>query len=171
MMIYPALKKNKQSEVYLWLHGTSINELNKATTCVIIGYSFRDEDIVNNLVDALDRNPNLWLLIISPNATDYKNKHFNQNLDHASRVVTLSKKIEDVVTERKLDKYIGGLANARAIESTMWIRLAETDGTLDDGIIKDAIGRYSNIYGQDPIKHEDRIKWINEKLSRRRVKR
>ncbi len=162
MMIYPALKKNKQSEVYLWLHGTFINELNKATTCVIIGYSFRDEDIVNNLVDALDRNPKLWLLIISPNATDYKNKHFNQNLDHASRVVTLSKKIEDVVTERKLDKYIGGLDNARGNENTMWIRLAETDGTQDDGIIKDAIGRYSNIYGQDPIKHEDRIKWINE---------
>jgi hypothetical protein len=39
MMIYPALRKNKQSEVYLWLHANFINELNMATICVIIGYS------------------------------------------------------------------------------------------------------------------------------------
>jgi hypothetical protein len=170
MMIYPALRKNKQSEVYLWLHGTFINELNRATTCVIIGYSFRDEDIVNNLVDALNRNPDLWLLIISPNATDYKNKHFNQNLDHASRVVTLSKKIEDVVTERKLDKYLGALIDARNHEKGMWIKLAESD---DQNIIQDAIRRYRNIYGYgpnpNPIQHEDRVRWINETLSKRNV--
>ena len=79
--------------------------MNKATTCVIIGYSFRDQDIVDNIIDALNRNPYLWLVIISPNASKYKNKYFTQNLELASRVVVISKKIEDVVTNRRLDEY------------------------------------------------------------------
>ena len=164
MMIYPALQKNKQSEVYLWLHGTFINQLNVATTCIIIGYSFRDEDIVNNIIDALNRNPDLWLIIISPNASDYKNKHFTHP-DLASRVVTISKKIQDVVTNRKLDGYIQSLKTARAIENDMWKRQYSSPDRVD--AIEKTINNYRRIGYVDPIQHEDRIRWINEKLAKR----
>jgi len=45
MMIYPALRKEKYSEVYSWLSSKFISELNNSELCIIIGYSFRDKDI------------------------------------------------------------------------------------------------------------------------------
>jgi hypothetical protein len=159
MMIYPALHKNKQSEVYLWLHETFINELNKATICVIIGYSFRDEDIVNNIIDALNRNPDLWLIIISPSASDHKNKHFNHT-NFASRVVIISKKLEDVITNRTLNEYIESLKTAIATEDYMWKEQSSSPVRVDSKI-------QSTFDYYRKIGHEARIQWIEEKLSKR----
>jgi hypothetical protein len=39
MMIYPALRKEKYSEVYSWLSSKFISELNNSELCIIIGYS------------------------------------------------------------------------------------------------------------------------------------
>ena len=59
-------------------------------------------------------------MIISPNAPIYKDKYFAQNLELASRVVIISKKIEDVITDRKLDGYLGPFNSARGHEKDMW---------------------------------------------------
>ena len=44
MMIYPALQKDKQSDIYLWLSRTFMDKLSAANTLVVIGYSFRAEN-------------------------------------------------------------------------------------------------------------------------------
>lgn len=49
MMIYPALQKEKYSEVYSYLSQSFITKLNTFDICVVIGYSFRDKDITQNI--------------------------------------------------------------------------------------------------------------------------
>lgn len=127
--------------------------------CVIIGYSFRDEDIVNNIIDALNRNPDLWLIIISPNASEHKIKHFNHT-NIASRVVIISKKIEDVLTNRTLNEYIESLKTAIATEDYMWKEQSSSPVRVDSKI-QLTIDYYRK------IGHEARIQWIEKKLSKR----
>lgn len=59
MLIYPFLRKNKQLVVYSWLNQKFKDELQNSDVCVIIGYSFRDEDITESIIEALGTNQNL----------------------------------------------------------------------------------------------------------------
>lgn len=94
VMIYPVLQKNKQSQVYLWLHNKFLDELKTTDTCVVIGYSFRDEDVRNSIIDSLKINGKLWLIVISPNANSNKKEHFKeQDLEIRSRVFCIDKTV------------------------------------------------------------------------------
>jgi len=77
MMIYPTLEKNKQSGVYSWLSQKFKDELNHSDVCVIMGYSFRDGDIKESILESLSSNHNLWLIIASPHASEYKKENFS----------------------------------------------------------------------------------------------
>ena len=101
MMIYPALQKEKYSEIYSWLSQKFILTLNIARNCVIIGYSFRDKDLRENIIDALYRNSNLWLIIISPNASIRKMEYFT-NIEISSRVIVMNMDVEEVIITRQL---------------------------------------------------------------------
>lgn len=72
MMLYPKLQKDKQSEVFSWLDRRFKDSLNNADICVIIGYSFRDDEIRNSIIESLSANHKLWLIIVSPHAMLHK---------------------------------------------------------------------------------------------------
>jgi len=48
----------------------------------------------------------------------------------------------------------------------MWERQSLEHDSINN-LIQETINGYNSIGNVDPIQHEDRIKWINEKLSKR----
>lgn len=171
IMIYPALQKNKHSQVYLWLHNKFLDEMKRETdTCVIIGYSFRDEDVRNSIKDSLKVNKKLWLIVISPNSSVNRNNFFNdQDQELISRIFCIDKTVQEVVRDRKIKKYIDSLRGARKIENEMWEILAlEHEHIGLPGKVNQAAGEYKHI-GPDSIPHEIRRQWIQNKLSQRKI--
>jgi hypothetical protein len=68
LLIYPAMsiKKEKKNDPYASIHQTFEQEMSKANGCIVIGYSFRDEDINEIFTKFLDSGK--WMIAISPNA-------------------------------------------------------------------------------------------------------
>lgn len=160
MMIYPALHKNKQSEVYLWLFRKLIDELDDARTCIVIGYSFRDAEIRENIIDAMNRNPKLWLVLVNPMASKLKTLFFD-SLDEetASRIVTMDIKSHEAITDRLIHKYLANLETVKKREEEMWAYQSRTRVRLD----RDWTWVLNNYAS---IGHFDRISLIYEKLSK-----
>lgn len=157
MMIYPKLEKDKQSAIYSWLSQKFKEELNSSDACVIIGYSFRDDDLKNNIIESILSNPNLWLVIVSPNASNDKRKHFSNNDEIASRIVSMNMKIEEVLSEKKLYTYLNILNTARNQEQKTLLNQHRTQHRLD-------LEWYNILQNYLGIKHDDRIKWLVEEL-------
>jgi hypothetical protein len=168
MIIYPALQKDKNSEVYLWIHNRFLFELNEAHTCVVMGYSFRDKEVRENLLGAMNTNPDLWLIVVSPNATKHKNEYLRPNLEIASRILTIDRQVEEIIGDRKIGGYIDSLNTVRSVEQDIW---REQAYSID--YLKDKIGQVVSMYGsvgkREQIHHSDRIEWINSKIAQRVV--
>jgi hypothetical protein len=168
IMIYPALQKNKQSQVYLWLHNKFLEELKKTDTCVIVGYSFRDEDIRNAIIDSLKVNKKLWLIVISPNSLQRREEFFkNEDEEITSRIFCINKSVEEVVRDRKIKRYIDTLGYARTNEKSMWDSLA-LDHTIDKSKVNAVVSGYRHV-GPDSIPHDIRIQWIRNKFNQRKI--
>jgi hypothetical protein len=160
MMIYPALDKDKQSEVYLWLFRRFIDGLNQSDILVVIGYSFRDKEITFNIRDAINRNPRLWVVLVSPNAYLRKKECFAQFEDElSSRIVTAEMVVREAITERGLHRFLGILRNARQQEESIWNTQSKSTERMDTEW-KWVIERYID------IRHYERVSWIYDQLSK-----
>lgn len=161
MMIYPSLEKNKQLGVYSWLSQTFKSELSRSDICVIVGYSFRDEDIRESIIEALSTNPNLWLVLISPNASKHKSRVFSKDEELSSRILTMDMGVIQAITDRNLNSYLNILNPIRKMESKLWASQSTSQVRLDNEwqhILKNYLR----------VEHHDRIKWIVNKLSKMR---
>ena len=164
MMIYPSLEKNKQLGVYSWLSQKFKDELNSSDVCVVIGYSFRDGDIRESIIESLSSNLNLWLIIVGPNASRYKNEIFSSDYGIASRIVTMNMGMIGALTDRTLNSYLSSLSSARQKEQKAWEYQSTTQTRLDNDwnwILNNYL----------MIDHHDRVKWIVEELSIKRFTR
>jgi hypothetical protein len=169
IMIYPALQKNKQSQVYLWLHNKFLDDLKTTDTCVVIGYSFRDEDIRNAVIDSLKINTKLWLMVVSPNASSNKKEYFKeQDLEIRSRVFCVDKTVQDVITDRKVTDYLVSLEQVRENEDSMW-RTHATQSITNRGMVENVLNKYASIGQIDSVPHEDRVLWIHHKMGQRGI--
>jgi hypothetical protein len=157
MMIYPALQKEKYSEIYSWLSHKFILALNATRCCVIIGYSLRDKELRENIVDALYRNSNLWLVLISPNAASIKTAFF-ADIDISSRVMVIDSGIEETVTARELQSKLDKLKVVRQLEEKVWIDQLRNEQRLSNDWL-DIINKY------EEVDHDDRIVYIVERLA------
>lgn len=158
MMIYPALKKDKESMVYSWLSQKFKESLNKCQICIVIGYSFRDDYIKNSIIESLSGNKKLWLVIVDPHASQYKTESFSYDDDVASKVVAMDMGIEEALRQRVLHSHLSILDNARTTEETTYLGQQSSQTRLDRGW-RHVLTNYHR------IGHHDRIKWIVEKLS------
>ncbi len=156
MMIYPTLEKNKQLGVYSWLSQKFKNELNQSDVCVIMGYSLRDSDIKESIIESLSSNPNLWLVIANPHASDYKDKIFDGEI--AARIVTMN--MIQSLTDRNLNSHLEILSNTRQSEESTW-KNQSTSQTRFDNEWSWILRNYIR------IDHHDRVKWLVEELSQR----
>ncbi len=157
MMIYPTLEKNKQLGVYSWLSQKFKDELNNSDLCIVMGYSFRDEDITESIIESLTSNNNLWLIIANPHASNYKQKIFSFNRDLASRVVTMDMNMSKSFTDRNLNSYLSDLELARTTEERSW-KDQSTSQTRYDNNWNLVLRNYLR------INHHDRVKWLIEEL-------
>jgi hypothetical protein len=162
MMIYPALQKEKYSEIYSWLSHKFILALNDTRCCVIIGYSLRDRDLRENIVDALYSNPNLWLVIISPTASSIK-RNFFIDIEISSRIMVIDSGIEETLTNRVLQSKLAKLNEVRQWEENAWINQLRSE-QLSFYDWKHIIIKY------EEIEHNDRIAYIVERLSKFRFR-
>lgn len=158
MMIYPAINKNKQLATYSWLSQKFRDELNNSELCIIIGYSFRDEDIKNFILEALSINRKLWLLIIDPNATQIKQNNFQQSPEFVFRIISLNEGIEEAVTNRTLHLKLQHIETARRLEDDAHRIQDRTQNRLDSTYWNNVIHNYLR------VDHHDRIRMIVEDL-------
>jgi hypothetical protein len=159
LMIYPALQKDKQNEVYLWLFRKFIDALNQSDTIVIMGYSFRDREILESLRNAIFRNPKLWVVIVSPNASQRKKDNFTGITEEfSSRIVTLDTGVRNAVTDRKLYGFLSKLESARSTESSAWSQQSKMTDRWDSQW-KWLMERYIE------VEHFERLAWIYGRLS------
>lgn len=157
MMIYPALSKNKQPIVYSWLSQRFKDELISSDVCIIIGYSFRDDDIKDTIIESLSGNHKLWLIIISPNASKHNNSLTTNNIDIASRILCIDSSIQKVLTNRTLHGHLQILQLARRMEEEAWKSQNSLQIRLDQSWSM-VLANYLR------INFHDRVKWIVEKL-------
>ena len=68
LMIYPATQKYTFREPFYSMFHHLKECLQRSETCYVIGYSFRDEDILGLFHDAMDLNDRLRLCLIDPKA-------------------------------------------------------------------------------------------------------
>lgn len=161
MMIYPTLEKNKQFGVYSWLSQKFKDELNHSKICVIMGYSFRDGDIKDSIIESLSSNQNLWLIIASPHASKNKKDFFTSDTAVAARIVTMDMDMKSALTDRTLSSYLEDLNEARNKEEETW-QTQSTWRTRHDANWRWILIIYLR------IGHHDRVKWIVEELSQKK---
>lgn len=121
VIIYPTIQKDKFSRIYSFLDFTFTDRLSKSNLCVIIGYSFRDEDITEKLREAIQVNKDLWLLIISPNARNSLSILHN-GLDEEARlrIAFINSNVEDILNRLQLNNHIEHLSRIIGREGEIW---------------------------------------------------
>jgi SIR2-like domain len=158
MIIYPTLQKEKYSEIYTWLSNRFISSLREATILVIVGYSFRDKDITNNIKQALEENTNLWIAIISPNASALISNIFADQYDlfFTSRIISVDYKFEEILTKGNLYHFIDRLK----------INIKEEKETLNKQYQTSSwCGEWGHIFGYYSHLHcQNRIIYLRKKL-------
>lgn len=109
MLIYPSRNKDKFTQIYSWLNNKFIECLGKCNLLIVVGYSFRDNDINHIIKEAL-RSNELWVLIISPSASSIKQTNFNStNEEEFSRVLTINEGFRDSLLHGRLYHYLEDL--------------------------------------------------------------
>lgn len=101
IIIYPNMNKEKYSKLYSWLNTRFIKSLHECKLLIVVGYSFRDDDITSIIKDAL-LSRDMWLLIISPDARTITGDQFDFELNVKSRILRLPQKFEEVLKRGSL---------------------------------------------------------------------
>jgi hypothetical protein len=111
------------------------------------------------VIDSLYKNSKLWLIIISPNASNKKKEYFPSNADFFSRIVSFDTGIEESLTDRRLYSDLSKLDSTRNLEEMTWIQQYQEHKRLD-------VEWSKVIEGYETLSHYDRIREIVERLAK-----
>lgn len=81
LLLYPAVAKYTFREPFYTMFHHLKKCLVDCKMCYVVGYSFRDEDILGLFHDAMMRNKRLNIVIIDPNAEEIRREKFNKYTD------------------------------------------------------------------------------------------
>lgn len=137
MLIYPTMEKEKYSEIYTWLNNRFISKLNETNLLIIIGYSFRDQDITTMIKEALMRTK-LWIIIVSPNANELKGSLCLSDLEISSRVIAIGYGIDSLLRSGLFYQFYNKLKNNIQLEEKTWGKQHQIEDPLSEwtGIIQ-----------------------------------
>jgi hypothetical protein len=124
ILIYPTIQKDKGSLIYDSLNHIFFEFLNRYDLCIIIGYSFRDEDISNKIVESIKKNDRLWIVLVSPNSEetiDIIKKQLNR--DQQLRTSNRKSDIAAFLNESFMSVYIDELRQNITRERDLWSRV------------------------------------------------
>ncbi len=115
-ILYPSPSKWKYNKILDFLRSELRNKLKDADICVIVGYSFRDDDILEIFLDAAQENENLKIVLISPSAgeTYYSKleKYPNQTKSPLwDKVITLNYEFGKVLLDNTLKHKLDSVAH------------------------------------------------------------
>ena len=158
LMLYPQLQKDRQLEVFSWLERKFKDLLNEFEFCVVIGYSFRDKEIKNSILDSLTSNPKLWLVIVSPHASANKAKVFSNNKLLFSKIVTMDEGVEEALRNRKLHTLLQILSANRQMEERTY-HFQKSNESRDDQSWTHILTNYLRINHHDKVK--ELVEWLS----------
>jgi len=155
MLIYPTLIKEKHLEIYNFLSNRFISKLGSSHVCIVIGYSFRDKDITDILKEGLRNNNDLWIIMVSPAATNHRPLLAVTALEMDSRIIGLNINIEEILKSGKLYRVVEKLRKNISQEREAWSRQLHSEGP---GLWHNILKTY---YDLGAI---DRIEYIRHRL-------
>ena len=156
MLIYPTLTKEKHYEIYSFLSNRFISKLRSSQLCIVMGYSFRDKDITDVIIEGLQSNQDLWIVIVSPHATDHKQLLAVGTPEMNSRIICIDTDMEDILKGGKLYQGVRKLMKTISTEQIVWEKQLHSEGVaaLWDTVLK----RYYDLEARD------RVAYIRNKL-------
>lgn len=162
-IIYPLLTKEVYTGPFPWLIQQFRNKLLRTDLCIVIGYSFRDDSIRKIIFEQMESNPELWLYLVSPHATEVKKAILNLHSDFFDRIVTLDLPAEDALEKRVLVEHLNSLNSARQQEKQAMMGLL-TNRFLNSDSWQGCIFNYRL------VGHFDRIRSSIEEVMRYQYK-
>ena len=162
-IIYPLLTKEVYTGPFPWLIQQFRNKLLRTNLCIVIGYSFRDDSIRKIIFEQMESNPELWLYLVSPHATEVKKAILNLHSDFFDRIVTLDLPAEDALEKRVLVEHLNSLNSARQQEKQAMMGLL-TNRFLNSDSWQGCIFNYRL------VGHFDRIRSSIEEVMRYQYK-
>lgn len=121
MMLYPTFTKAEQAEPYATLLEQMRRRLSstETKTCVVVGYSFRDEYLNELFRNAMDVNRDLLLIIVDPSDAEEIAYFRMAGEGHGSlgeRLVPIGKGAGEALSGGWLQRYVGEIGRARREE-------------------------------------------------------
>lgn len=86
VLIYPVKEKNTFREPFYDMFHYLKRNLREKERCYVVGYSFRDDDLLGLFTDAMQLNERLRLILIDPNASQIADEKFPQFSGRVARV-------------------------------------------------------------------------------------
>lgn len=107
LLLYPAEAKVSHAEPYATLMAHFTRSLASAQKCIAVGYSFRDRDIKQIVLDRMAMNRSLQLLVVKPRADEVLNQPRDADdeptfADFSDRVIGLWKGAKEAFDNRMI---------------------------------------------------------------------
>jgi len=152
-VIWPMLTKDVSTGPFPWLMEEFRQKLGKYDLCITLGYSFRDQNIKDIVLDQMKNNSRLWLFVLDHHSEEIKRNLCYEEENLKYRIVTKTMDIEDSLLNRILIDIIRKLSSARRAEEDILKSLLLSQ-TLDTQNWSSVFRLYRN------ISHYDRIKYL-----------
>lgn len=158
-MIYPAISKRLEGTPFSHLREIFKTKLLEEDLLIVVGYSFRDEEILSIVQDQFQINSDLWLAIVDLESDKVKKIVCRENTNLSNRTIALKMKTEEAFGKRSLNENVANLNWALQNESDYRAQLS-TDSYYHPAemTLTQAITFYKK------INHFDRIKLLVEEL-------
>ena len=125
-MIYPTSIKELELDPYSYLRNKFIEKLSYADLLVVVGYSFRDKELVNIVKDKMKANHKLWLLIADLEPETIKQKILSDNTEQTDRIVTMSIDSRDAFGKRILNDKVNDIIGLKISEEDFLSNTSQT---------------------------------------------
>lgn len=119
-MIYPTVNKELEATPYLYLRNMLKFKLLSASLLIIVGYSFRDQNILDIVKEQLRANTNLWILIIDLNPNSVKKRIISSYPEVDDRIITLKMDVEKAIGNRVINEMVQDINNVRVQERSFY---------------------------------------------------
>ncbi len=116
LVIYPALEKKTDTGPYPYILNGLRERLWSSDLLVVVGYSFRDNNIRSLVLDQMRARPSLWMMLVSRNADIRKAVLCKEEPTLDTRIVRFNADAKKFIGNRELGEAIQSLSSARTYE-------------------------------------------------------
>jgi hypothetical protein len=151
-MIYPATIKEMEATPYSYLRETFKSKLLNVKLIVVVGYSFRDKEILTLIQEQFRWNKELWLLVVDLDPDTVKARICGVDRNLIDRTVTLQINVKQAFGQKIINNTVNGLQGAIQQENrylSMFSRVTDYDNLerelLNTEFYYENIGHFTRI--------------------------